>query len=80
MAEGARERHRVDVAISVTGIAGPSGGTSEKPVGTVFMALASAGKTIVERHLNRLERESFKQAAAQQALDLLRRHLLGLIP
>ncbi len=80
MAEGARARHGVDAAISVTGIAGPSGGTPEKPVGTVFMALASAGKTIVERHWNRLERESFKQAASQQALDLLRRHLLGLIP
>ncbi len=76
MAEGARLRNGVDYAIAITGIAGPSGGTPDKPVGTVFIGLASAQGTRVQRQLNRLDRESFKQATAQQALDLLRRALL----
>jgi len=59
----------------VTGIAGPSGGTPEKPVGTVFIALARAGETIVLKQQNAYDRETFKQVTAQQALDLLRRTL-----
>jgi nicotinamide-nucleotide amidase len=76
MAEGARRLNRVDYALSVTGIAGPTGGTEAKPVGTVFLSLASARGTTVQRQLNRLDRESFKQATAQQALEMLRQALL----
>jgi len=76
MAEGARRRCQADFAIAVTGIAGPGGGSDAKPVGTVFLALASEKETIVERHLNPFDRETFKFVASQQALDLIRRALL----
>lgn len=75
MAEGARIRTGADYAISVTGIAGPTGGTEDKPVGTVWMALASAGKTQAQRRLNPYDRETFKWVTSQQALDLLRRNI-----
>jgi nicotinamide-nucleotide amidase len=75
MAEGARTRLRSDYAISVTGIAGPSGGTEAKPVGTVYLALASAEKTIVLKQFNPYDRETFKHITSQQALNLLRRRL-----
>ena len=73
MAEGARRQTGADYALSVTGIAGPAGGTDAKPVGTVFVALAGPFPTVVERHFNPYDRETFKQVTAQQALDLLRR-------
>jgi nicotinamide-nucleotide amidase len=76
MAEGARNRIGSDFAISVTGIAGPSGGTAEKPVGTVFIGLARNGPTIVKQFRNNYDRETFKFTTSQQALDLLRRELL----
>jgi len=77
MAEGARKALGVDFALAVTGIAGPSGGTQEKPVGTVFIALTGAFGTEVRQKLNACEREAFKQATAQQALEMLRRRLVG---
>jgi nicotinamide-nucleotide amidase len=75
MAEGARQRTGAVYALSLTGIAGPSGGTPSKPVGTVFIGLAGPQPTIVEHHLNPWDRLTFKQVAANQALDLLRRHV-----
>ncbi|MDB6025179.1 MAG: CinA-like protein [Verrucomicrobiales bacterium] len=77
MAQGCRERNQTDYAIAVTGIAGPTGGSEDKPVGTVFIALASAKGTFAEHHVNRYERETFKFVVSQQALDLLRRKILA---
>src|SRR5204863_6965098 len=75
MAEGVREGTNADYALSVTGIAGPSGGTPAKPVGTVFIALAGPFETVVQRRLNPYDRETFKAVTAQQALELLRRKM-----
>jgi nicotinamide-nucleotide amidase len=75
MAEGARQQNRTTYALAVTGVAGPTGGTPAKPVGTVFIALAGAFPTVVEKNFNPYDRETFKQVTAQQALDLLRRSL-----
>jgi len=75
MAEGCRARTGADFALGVTGIAGPSGGTPEKPVGTVFIALASAAGTKVINPVNRYDRETFKYLTCMQALELLRRAL-----
>ena len=77
MAEGARRQTQADYALSVTGIAGPGGGTPDKPVGSVFVGLAGPSSTVVERNFNPSDRETFKQVAAQQALDLLRRTILA---
>jgi nicotinamide-nucleotide amidase len=71
MAEGARRAAGTDYAIAVTGIAGPGGGTPEKPVGTVFIAAASVLETRAARHFNPGERLAFKQTASDQALELL---------
>jgi PncC family amidohydrolase len=77
MAEGARKQTGADYALSVTGIAGPGGGSETKPVGTVFIGLASADETVVEKNFNPYDRETFKQATGNQALDLLRRKMAG---
>jgi nicotinamide-nucleotide amidase len=77
MAEGARQRCRADYALSVTGIAGPGGGSESKPVGTVYMALADEKGTVVKRLFNPFDRETFKYVTSQQALDLLRCELLS---
>ncbi|MEI6084767.1 MAG: competence/damage-inducible protein A [Verrucomicrobiota bacterium] len=74
MAEGAR-RH-ADFALATTGIAGPTGGTAEKPVGLVFIGLATPERTVVERHQFQFDRETFKQLVAQYAIDAVRRELL----
>jgi nicotinamide-nucleotide amidase len=71
MAEGARRVSHTDYAIAVTGIAGPGGGTPEKPVGTVFIALASATETRVLRRFNPGERLVFKGITSEQALGEL---------
>lgn len=76
MAEGARARFGADFAIAVTGIAGPAGGTKVKPVGTAFIALAGQSGTVVERKLNFCGRGRFKEATAQQALEMLRARLI----
>jgi nicotinamide-nucleotide amidase len=75
MAEGARRKFGADFAIAVTGIAGPGGGTGDKPVGTVFIALAGAFGTVLERRLNPFGREKFKQVTTRQALEMLRARL-----
>ncbi|MFP5211921.1 MAG: nicotinamide-nucleotide amidohydrolase family protein, partial [Acidobacteriota bacterium] len=75
MAEGTRDAAGVDVSVSITGIAGPAGGSPEKPVGTVFIACAVPGRTVVERHQFKGDREHVRESAAQAALVLLWRTL-----
>jgi nicotinamide-nucleotide amidase len=78
MAEGARTRAGATYALSTTGIAGPVGGTPEKPVGTVFVGFASSdAPTQVENLFFPTDRATFKQMVTQSALDLLRKRLLG---
>jgi nicotinamide-nucleotide amidase len=77
MAEGARRQAQADFAVSTTGIAGPSGGTNEKPVGTVFIGFAGPDDgSVAGRQFNPYDRETFKQVTSQQALDLLRTKLM----
>lgn len=68
MAEGARRQLGTDYAVSLTGIAGPGGGTLEKPVGLVYMAVASAAGTQVFRHQFTGDREAIKSDSADSAL------------
>lgn len=77
MAEGARTRAACKYGLATTGVAGPTGGSEEKPIGTVYIALASGDSETVARELMfPTDRETFKQLAAQAALDLLRLTLL----
>jgi nicotinamide-nucleotide amidase len=78
MAEGARRETGADYTLSVTGIAGPGGGSEAKPVGTVFIGFASATETIALKQFNPFDRETFKQVTGTQALEILRRKMLVL--
>lgn len=78
MARGVRERLSADLAVSVTGIAGPDGGTPEKPIGLVWFAISGAtGTQSVTRNLFG-DRDGVRERATVTALDLIRRHLVGL--
>ncbi len=75
MAEGVRKITGSDIGISVTGIAGPTGGTPEKPVGLVYMALSSEKGTTAYRHRFMGSRKDIKWRSSQTALDMLRQSL-----
>ena len=76
MAEGIRKMAGVDLGLSVTGIAGPSGESEQKPVGLVYLGLAGGGKSLWEEHRFLGDRRMIKEQSAQGALDFLRRYLL----
>jgi nicotinamide-nucleotide amidase len=76
MAEGARHQADADYALALTGIAGPTGGSEEKPVGLTFIALASRNETAVQRHVFGGDREFNRTFAALTALNWLRLELL----
>lgn len=75
MAKGVRKNLDADLGLSVTGIAGPSGGSEEKPVGTVYLALASLEKIEVKKFFFPFHREWFKLIVSSTGLDWIRRHL-----
>ena len=76
MVEGTLKVSGADHALSVTGIAGPGGGTPDKPVGTVWLGVASrGGRPLAIRKFHPYDRETFKHATVHQALELLRRRL-----
>jgi len=77
MAKGARDRFDSDWALSLTGIAGPGGGTPDKPVGLVFIGLAGPNTNQVFRHIFASRREQIRLRAAMAALNHLRGALLG---
>jgi competence/damage-inducible protein CinA-like protein len=77
MAEGVQRQFAVEAALAITGIAGPGGGTPEKPVGTVWMGARLGGETRALKRIFPGDRTEIRARAAQGALDLLRRMLAG---
>lgn len=77
MARGARERLNVDIAVSITGIAGPGGGTAEKPVGTTWVGLVAAEGEWTRRFRFSGDREQNKALSADAALQILMEYLQG---
>jgi nicotinamide-nucleotide amidase len=78
MAEAARKFGKSDFALATTGIAGPDGGSDDKPVGTVWIALASPTATLARKFIFPGDRQAIRLRAAQMALALLRWNLLGI--
>jgi nicotinamide-nucleotide amidase len=78
MAENVRADSGADFGLGITGIAGPTGGSDEKPVGLVYIALAGEGDTQTVKNLFLGDRETVKQRSTQKALDMLRRRLMRL--
>ncbi len=77
MARGVKKKINPDIGLAVTGIAGPDGGTKDKPVGTVHIGLASGKETFSEKYRFRGTREQVKLNTAMMALDWIRRYLNG---
>ena len=76
MASGVRNTANTDIGISTTGIAGPTGGTPEKPVGLIWIGYSDTHETFAMKFLFGNERLRFKERASQAALDILRRRIL----
>ena len=77
MAKGILKAARTDLGLAVTGVAGPDGGTVEKPVGLVYIALATTKGVKTSEHRFLGGREQVRLRASQMALDMVRRHLIG---
>lgn len=70
MAEGCCKEAKADIGLSTTGIAGPGGGTPEKPVGLVYIGCSCHGKTVVERHIFQGNREEVRSQTVSAAIEL----------
>jgi len=75
MAQSVRKLAKADFGISITGIAGPTGGTPQKPVGTAFISLSTKNKNICKKFIFKGKRNSVRQQAALKALQLLKTFL-----
>lgn len=75
MAEGGARTAKADASLAVTGIAGPGGGTEEKPVGLVYIGCYVKGKTVVEKHIFSGNRRKVREQSVVSALELLKRQL-----
>ena len=71
MALGALQKTGADIAVSVTGIAGPDGGSAEKPVGLVYIAVATKAKTLCEKNLFKGDRQSVRAQSVEKALAMI---------
>ena len=80
MADGARRLLKTDLAVALTGIAGPGGGTAEKPVGLVWFGLASPSNTATEMKIFPGDRESVRASAIEYALGLLLNAAISTLP
>ena len=80
MARGAARVAGAQIGVGITGIAGPDGGTKDKPVGTVFIAVVSPDGETIRPYRFHGSRTVVRERSAQLALDLVRRRLLGLPP
>ena len=78
MAEGIRNRLKTNIGISVTGIAGPGGGTDQKPVGLVYIGLSSDSGTVTKELRLSGNRKKIRTITALNVFDLIRRHVLKL--
>ncbi len=76
LAYNIRVLSNVDIGIGITGIAGPTGGTAEKPVGLVFIGFSTEKDTIVEKHQFKAERIRFKEKVLEEVLSLLQNFTL----
>jgi nicotinamide-nucleotide amidase len=76
MAEGVRKNCNSDIGLSITGIAGPSGGSEEKPVGLVYIGLADSGQTLVQKHYFHNGRQAIRLRSVRRALNMLRLHII----
>ena len=77
MAKGALEKSNADYAIAVSGIAGPDGGTTDKPTGSVWIAWGTKETLQAKYHYIPLARRQFQQVVAARGLDLIRRMLIN---
>lgn len=77
MAEGVAKVLGTDVGVGITGIAGPDGGTEEKPVGLVYISISYQGKCFTKKMQSRLGRDRVRMQAASTALDMIRRNVLA---
>jgi PncC family amidohydrolase len=77
MASGVRRLLHTDIGVSVTGVAGPTGGTPEKPVGLVYIGLAAEGAELCEEHIWHGDRTANKEQSAEAALHLILDYLTG---
>jgi PncC family amidohydrolase len=79
MAEGGKKLLKVDICISDTGIAGPTGATAEKPVGLFYLGLAAEGTTLTRKHIFTGNRDENKQSAAEASMEFLKEYIEALL-